>query len=73
MDVAVDILDDVGESLSPSEIAEEGLALGYLKIPRGRTRSYLNQILQSTLHNDAEYAQHPSVKLGATQARRSCW
>lgn len=61
VDTAVAILAARGASLGPSEIAEFGLRGGLLRVPRGRTRSYLTQLLQSALHNDAEYASEPRV------------
>lgn len=61
LDVAVAILAGHGESLGPSAIAKRGIEVGLLRVPRGRTKGYLTQIVQSTLHDNAEYTQVPSV------------
>jgi hypothetical protein len=73
VDTAVAILAARGGSLGPSEIAEHGLRGGLLRVPRGRTRGYLTQLLQSRLHDDAEHADEPRVyrpALGKYRVRR---
>ena len=40
-------------SLGPTEIAEAGVRRGLLRVQRGRTKSYLAQLIQSTLQADA--------------------
>lgn len=61
IETAVTILAARGESLGPAEIADYGIRGGLLRIPRGRNRSYLTQLLQSRLHEDAEYSSLPLV------------
>ena len=39
------------EGLSPRQIAEYGVENSLLRVPRGRTASYLNQLVQSSLYN----------------------
>lgn len=46
---------------SPKQIADIGLEEGYLQVPRGRTRQYLNQLLQSALFNNSKYASSAMV------------
>lgn len=48
-------------AMSPSEVAAAGLKSGALMVPRGRTKSYLNQLLQSSLYNNANYSPNPVV------------
>lgn len=57
-----DILGMTDGPASPIEIAEIGLEEGLLRVPRGRTKSYLIQLLQSQLYNNAHYASMPIVR-----------
>lgn len=59
-EAAQKVLRRVSEPLGPAEIAEIGLKRGIFRIPRFRTRSFLTQRIQSTLHNDAEYSVDPT-------------
>lgn len=38
-------------SLSPREIADKGIEYRMLQVPRGRTQTYLSQLVQSSLYN----------------------
>jgi hypothetical protein len=58
------------EPLSPRDIAEVGMEAGLMRIPRGRTTSYLSQIIQSTLYDNSEYSANPKVeRVGRAQYR----
>lgn len=46
--------------LGPAEIASRGKRTGLLRVPRGRTRGYLTQLLQSALYQNAFYVDRPS-------------
>lgn len=62
LEAVVDILRDEGNrAMSPSEIANVGVTYGYLQVPRGRTKSYLNQLIQSQLYNNFAYARKKFV------------
>lgn len=39
------------QPLSPSEVADFGIRTKLLQVPRGRTRQYLNQLVQSSMYN----------------------
>lgn len=57
VETAVMILADNGNKpLSPKEIAEKGVEEGWLRVPRGRTRTYLSQLIQSSLYDNFAYA-----------------
>jgi len=60
------ILGNGNRPLAPEDIAVRGVQTGSLRIPRGRTRGYLSQLLQSTLYDDAHYAKWPLVRRVAT-------
>lgn len=62
LDTVTDILEMTEGPASPSEIAEIGLDEGLLRVPRGRTKSYLVQLLQSQLYNNAHYSTTPIVR-----------
>lgn len=62
LDAAEEILEAASGPLSPSQIADEGLEMGLFQVPRFRTKGYLTQRIQSTLHNNAEYSADPRVK-----------
>lgn len=53
LDAAVTILADTRKAMGPTEIAEQGVKAGILRIPRGRTKGYLSQTLQSVLQANA--------------------
>jgi hypothetical protein len=59
LQVAVKILVRKKRAMSPREISDEALKRGLLTLPRFRTRSYLTQLVQSTLHRDVEYSSSP--------------
>ena len=62
LDVAEEVLEAAQGPLSPSEIADEGLEMGLFQVPRFRTKSYLTQRIQTTLHNNAEYSADPRFR-----------
>ncbi len=49
------------QPLTPAEIAELGKASNLLRVPRGRTKGYLGQLLQSSLYNNSQYSPKPVV------------
>lgn len=60
---AVRIMAESGNvPLSPQEIADLGQFKGLLRVPRGRTENYLNQLIQSALYNNILYSAKPSVQ-----------
>jgi hypothetical protein len=62
LDTAARIIKRNGNSpMSPAEIAVRGVAQGLLRVPRGRTRTYLSQLVQSTLYNESAYGADPAV------------
>jgi hypothetical protein len=62
INTAIRVLLDVGnQPLTPAEIAEIGKAKNLLRVPRGRTRGYLGQLLQSSLYNNSAYSVRPVV------------
>lgn len=71
--VATTILRRARHPIGPSEIAERGKRSKLLRVPRGRTRGYLSQLLQSVLYNDSHYRRHPLVsrpRIGKYKARQ---
>jgi len=50
---------------SPRQIADFGIEKNILRIPRGRTAGYLNQLVQSSLYNSVLSAE-PQVYRTAT-------
>ena len=60
LDIAVRILKAEGP-LTPTFISEIALEKGLMMRPRGRTRGYLTQLIQSVLYNNSEYSQAPDV------------
>jgi len=70
---AARILRKAKKPIGPSEIAERGKRDNLFKVPRGRTRGYLSQLVQSVLYNDAHYRKHPKVarpRIGKYKARK---
>ena len=61
IETALRILKKSDVPLSPAEVAERGVKMDILRIPRGRTRNYLTQLIQSELYNNSEYAPCPIV------------
>jgi len=62
LEVALTIIAKSGnEAMAPSEIADAAIERGLLRVPRGRTVQYVDQLLQSTLYDNAFYAAKPSV------------
>lgn len=49
--------------LSPFQVALAGLRSRYLRVPKGRNRSYLVQLLQSTMWNNVFTTRHRDTKL----------
>jgi hypothetical protein len=60
---AATIIGRAKKPLSPEQVALAGLKKRLLRIPRGRTRSYLVQLLQSMLWNNAFRSKHRATKL----------
>lgn len=61
------------DALTPEEIAERGIRSGLLVVPKGRSKAYLIQIIQSTLYTAAHYAIDRMVRRtsrGLYRARR---
>jgi hypothetical protein len=53
LQMAVTILCTTERSMGPTEIAEFGIRRGWVRIPRGRTRGYVAQTLQTKLQANA--------------------
>ena len=71
--VATMILRRARRPIGPSEVAERGKKSKLLRVPRGRTRGYLSQLVQSILYNDSHYRRHPLVsrpRIGQYKARK---
>lgn len=61
------------DALGPVDIAERGIQRGLLRVPKGRSKAYLIQIIQSTLYTAAHYASNCVVtrtSRGLYRARR---
>ena len=75
LETAIEILAREGNhALSPHEIASKGQRHRLLRIPRGRTKAYLNQLLQSELYNNFAYSPKPlvfRVTLGKYRAKKA--
>jgi hypothetical protein len=62
LDTAIGVLSENGNRLmGPKMIAETGISYGVIRVPRGRTRGYVYQILQSVMHDNFRYAKSPSI------------
>lgn len=71
---AAAILRRARKPIGPSEVAERGKKVKLLKVPRGRTRAYLSQLIQSVLYNDSHYRRKPVVarpKIGQYKVRKA--
>lgn len=71
---AAAILKRARKPIGPSEIAERGKRVKLLRVPRGRTRAYLSQLIQSVLYNDSHYRRKPIVarpRIGLYRVRKS--
>jgi hypothetical protein len=62
VDAAVKVLAKIGRPAGPETIVDQAISQGLAKIPSRRTKSYVVQIFQSTLYNNAFYAKKSSVK-----------
>jgi hypothetical protein len=63
LETAVQVIKIVGNKpMAPKDVAEIGLDLGLFRVPRGRTRSYLTQLVQSELFNNLSRAERPLVQ-----------
>lgn len=62
LDAVEEILDFSDGPLGPKEIAERGIEVGLFQVPRFRTKSYLTQIIQSSLHDNAAYSPWPRFR-----------
>jgi len=53
LETALTILSQTGnQAMSPQDIAAIGQATGLLRVPRGRTKTYLGQLLQSAMYGN---------------------
>ena len=48
--VAREVLQIARKPLAPKQIAQLGVRFGLLRVPRGRTRGYLTQLIQSAMY-----------------------
>jgi hypothetical protein len=62
VETAVRILAKVGKPSSPEAIVEQAIKQGLVKVPSKRNKSYVIQIFQSTLYNNAFYSKNSIVK-----------
>jgi hypothetical protein len=60
---AATIIGRAKRPLSPEQVALAGLRKRFLRIPRGRNKSYLVQLLQSVMWNNAFRSRHRATKL----------
>jgi hypothetical protein len=60
---AVKIIRKLGSKpVTPEAIVERAIRAGLVRVPNGRTKSYVIQIFQSTLYNNAFYSKKPVIK-----------
>lgn len=63
IETAVKVIRKLGSRpVTPEAIVDRALKAGLVRVPTGRTKSYVIQIFQSTLYNNAFYSKKPVIK-----------